>query len=365
MLYRTFLGNTLESYLWFAGILLTGLLFKRLVSRWLSAGLFRFFKQRSYEVGAEEFIGLFSAPLQFLIMVVMLYVACDRLTFPAEWKLSTDKEFGLRYILDHAYRGLMVGTITWMVLRVVDYFGLVLMARARRTESRTDDQVVPFLKEGVKVLLAGFGFMVMLGVAFDLDIVSLVTGLGIGGLAFALAAKETLENLLGSFTIFLDKPFLVGDQVRVGSVEGVVESIGFRSTRIRSLDKMLVTMPNKRMVDTELINDTERKFRRSRFVLGLRYDTKKENMLGLIRDLREYLEKHPQVEPTPTVNFSTFSPSTMDVLVVAIMRIPDRDQFAAAQEVINFKVLELMEKNDCQFAFPTSTVLIERTEEQR
>src|SRR6185369_10292037 len=125
------------------------------------------------------------------------------------------------------------------------------------------DQLVPFLREAIKIIIGVFSFFFILGAVFHINIASLIAGLGIGGLAFALAAKETLENLLGSFTIFLDKPFVVGDVVKVGSAEGTIENIGFRSTRIRTLEKTLLTVPNKKMVDAELDNLTERVVRRA------------------------------------------------------------------------------------------------------
>jgi len=358
MLHQTFLGNTLENYLWSAGILLVGLVFKRLISRFLSAVLFRFFKKKSFEVGAEAFINLLSAPFQFLIMVVLLFFACDRLTFPNEWHLASEQVFGVRFILGHLYRGLMIIGVTWMVLRLVDFSALVLLARAKRSTSRTDDQLIPFLKEGVKVILAGIGLLVMLAAAFELDIVSLVTGLGIGGLAFALAAKETLENLLGSFTIFLDKPFVVGDQVKVGAIEGHVESIGFRSTRIRALDKMLVTVPNKKMVDAELFNESDRSLRRCRFTLSLRNDTPAYKLEALRTDLQTYLDGHASLEGSPNVHFSEFGVNSLDVSVSCILRIPDGDEFLAAREAINFASLELMKKHGCEFAEQNAKVVI-------
>jgi MscS family membrane protein len=360
MLHHTFLGNSVENYLWFAGILLAGLVFKRLLSRLLSAGLFRFFRKNSFEVGAEAFIGLLSSPFQFLIMVVILYFACDRLSFPAEWHLVSDEVFGVRFVLDHMYAGLMVVSITWLILRLVDYFGLVLLARAHRSTSKSDDQLIPFLKEGVKVIIAGVGFLIMLGVAFELDIVSLVTGLGIGGLAIALAAKETLENLLGSFTIFLDKPFSVGDQVRVGSIEGHVESIGFRSARIRALDKMLVILPNKKMVDAELINETERELRRFKLVLHLRRDTSPERLREMVESLHDYLKSRTDGDGKPLVNFKEITASSFDVHIVAVLRIPDGDEFTAVQEEINYIVLEKMKQFGCDFAPGANTLVVEK-----
>lgn len=360
MLHYYFLGNTIENYLWSIGILLCGLLFKRLLSRIISAILFRFFRKRSYEVGADSFITLLSAPFQFLIMVVILFFACNRLTFPMEWQLASNKVFGVRFFLEHLYRGMLVVAITWLVLRMVDFSALVLMARARKSATRADDQLIPFLKEGVKVILAGFGLLIVLSAALELDIVSLLTGLGIGGLAFALAAKETLENLLGSFTIFLDKPFTTGDHVKVGTVEGNVESIGFRSTRIRALDKMLVTVPNKKMVDAELINESERQLRRCKFTLSLSNEVQAENVMQFITALRTYLDRHTAIDGTSNVHLHEFGLNSLDVSVSCVLRITDGDEFLSAREGINFKVLELMKLHAVSFAEQATAVSMKR-----
>ena len=119
-----------------------------------------------------------------------------------------------------------------------------------------------------------FGVLIILGNIFGIEITALAAGLGIGGVAVALASKESLENLLGSFTIFFDQPFTVGDIVTVGNITGLVEKVGFRSTRIRTFDKSLVSVPNKKMVDADLDNLGKRDVRRVKFYLGLTYDTK-------------------------------------------------------------------------------------------
>ncbi|MFM8433148.1 MAG: mechanosensitive ion channel family protein [Bacteroidota bacterium] len=353
---RTFLGNAFEDYLWFAGILLAGFVFKRIISRFLSAWLYRLLRNKAFEVGVNEFIGLISAPVQLLIMVVLLYFACNRLHFPEEWHLVTEEKFGVRFVLDHLYRGMIVASITWIILRLVDFFGLVLAARARRSSSRSDDQLVPFLKEGVKVLLAGMGFLIMLGVAFEVDIVSLVAGLGIGGLALALAAKETLENLLGSFAIFMDKPFFVGDTVKVGGIEGVVESIGFRSTRIRSVDKSLVILPNKKMVDAELVNDSDRQFRRIKTILLIHSSSQTDRLKAFMVELQEFLKSRPALEGIPQVHLRGFSAIGHEISVTAVFRIPDGDLFANELQEFNLFVLDAMKRNTLNWANGTAMV---------
>ena len=219
-----------------------------------------------------------------------------------------------------------------------------------------DDQLVPFAKEAIKVLVAGIGFLILVGVIFNLDVVSLVTGLGIGGLAFALAAKETLENLIGSFLIFLDKPFVVGDIVKVGNVEGRVDSIGFRSTRIRGLDRIVVIVPNKKMTDAELMNDSERVSRRANFSIKLSNDTSPEQMKTILSAIRKMFSEFDQIEVDPIVRFTQFDSNSFDILIIYFAMIPLREDFYAIQEQVNFAILKILHENKAAFAMPSSTV---------
>jgi MscS family membrane protein len=354
LLQQTYFGNTVESYLWFFGILLVGLALKRAISKMVARLFFRVVRKQGRHVGADKFLELLAAPVGFLFLLIIIYTACNRLHFPDEWKLVPENVFGLRFVLRQLFEGALVVAVTWIVLRLIDFFGLVLVERARQTESKSDDQLVPFLKEGVKVIFAGIGLLITLAVAFDLDVVSLVTGLGIGGLAFALAAKETLENLLGSFTIFLDKPFRVGDHVKVGLIEGKVESIGFRSTRLRALDRMLVVLPNKKMVDAELINESDREVRRSKQIFSLDVHTTPEQLQAVLADIRAYLEVQPGLEPNAIVNFTAVSQGGFEVLVIYIVKTAEWSEFLLVQESIHLEIIRILSRNGTSIAVPAA-----------
>ncbi|HNP48047.1 MAG TPA: mechanosensitive ion channel family protein [Bacteroidia bacterium] len=357
-LQQSFLDNSLADYLWFAGILVTGLILKKFLSKLLSRLLYRVFRRYGKHVGVEKFIALLSAPVGFLLLVVIVYFSCDRLKFPREWNLDPENVFGVRFVLIQVFQGAMVLAFTWIATRVIEFIGLVMKSRAAQTESKLDDQLVPFVKEIAKVIVAGVGFLIMLAVTFDLDVLSLVAGLGIGGLAIALAAKETLENLLGSFTIFLDKPFIVGDQVKVGSIEGMVESIGFRSTRIRALDKMMVTVPNKKMVDAELINETARSVRRAKFSIGLMYTTTENQLKNILKEIRQLLNGHASLEPHPVVRFEHFNNNSLDILIIYVVMTPVYEEFLQVKEELNFKILEIVKNNRSEFAYPSLSVFL-------
>ncbi len=355
---QEYFGNTISNYIWSVGILLLGLVLKKYISKLLSWTLYRIFQKYGKTIGVTKFIQLLSAPFGFLILIVIVYIAFNRLSFPEEWHLVSGQTFGLRFVIEQLFEGIVIIAITWFLVRVVTFIGLVLAARAALTETLVDDQFAPFLTASLKIIVAGFGFMIMLGVVFNLNVVSILTGLGIGGLAFALAAKETIENLLGSFTIFLDKPFKMGDLVKVGEIEGRVEGIGFRSTRLRALDRTLVTVPNKKMIDSELLNDTEREVRRAKFVVGLTYSTRADLLKKVMLEVMDVLNEHPLVEPDPIVRFMEFNSSSMDILVMYLARTPDFSDFLKVKEEINFAIMEIVQSNSCEFAFPSRTVYL-------
>lgn len=356
---QKFLGNTLESYLWFAGILIAGLIFRNLISKLFSYLFFNLLSRHFKSVGVDRFSELLAKPVSFFVLVLIVYMAFDRLEFPQEWKLVPGHQFGVRLVLFRIFETAVIFSLTWVLLRVTDYIGMVLIARAERTESKLDDQLVPFAKSAVKIFLCIIALMIVLGHVFEFNVASIIAGLGIGGLAFALASKDTLENLLGSFLIFLDRPFTIGDLVQVGALRGHVEEIGFRSTKIRTLDKTLVTVPNKRMTDAELENQTERTFVRNKIILGLTYNTTKEQLQNLIADFKNYLNSRTQIEKGFTVHFINFGSSSLDVEIVFFANTSNVGDNAIIRDEVNFSIMDIMQKNNCSFAYPTQTVYLE------
>lgn len=356
---QKFLGNPVESYLWFAGILIAGLIFRNLISKLFSYLFFNLLSRHFKTVGVNKFSELLAKPVSFFILVVIVYLAFDRLEFPQEWKLVPGQQFGVRLVLFRIFEMAVIFSLTWVLLRVTDYVGLVLITRAEKTESKLDDQLVPFAKSAVKIFLCVIALMIVLGHVFEFNVASIIAGLGIGGLAFALASKDTLENLLGSFLIFLDRPFTIGDLVQVGTLRGHVEEIGFRSTKIRTLDKTLVTVPNKRMTDAELENQTERTFVRNKIILGLTYSTTKEQLQNFIGDIKSYLSTHTQIQKDFTVHFINFGASSLDVEIVFFANTVSVGDNAIIRDEVNFAIMDLVQKNNCSFAYPTQTVYLE------
>ena len=199
-----------------------------------------------------------------------------------------------------------------------------------------------------------------LRIIFHVNITALVASLGIGGLAVALAAQDTLANLLGSFVIYLDKPFKTGDLIEAGEIKGKVEHVGFRTTRIRTLEKSLLTVPNKKLIDVALNNITLSEARRVKFELGLTYASKSSQILNIITDIKTVLLNHHKIGEDITVHFTDFSSSSLNILVLYFVMSNEYDLMVEVKEEVNMEIMAIIEKHGCEFAFPTQTIHIQK-----
>lgn len=354
-----FLGNTVLDYLWVLGAVLIGLILLKFVAHRLSDLVFRLLPKKDLNLNKEQLHQLIGAPLRWFIMLIVLFVCTDHLEFPEAWNIAPVEEFGLRMILHRTYLMFLCIIITWIALRLVKFAGLYLAERATLTESMADDQIVAFLIEMIKIVVIVVGIFVMMGVVFKVDIAALVAGLGIGGLALALAAKESLENLLASFMIFFDKPFVIGDLVTVNGHTGTVEKIGFRSTRIRTLEKSYLTIPNLQMVNNVLDNLSMRTFRRVKFDIGLTYDTTQEQLESIVREIQALIDDHPHTNQDGEIHFMEFGASSLNIMVLYFIDTMDWSVFLNIKEELNYKIMQIVSKHGAEFAFPTQTIHLE------
>ena len=308
----------------------------------------------------SEFNSLLNKPIKYFLILLVLYFSAQFISLPDFLNSTSEDGFDLSNILDKGYNLLLLITIFWTISRSVDFIGFKLKNKALETESKVDDQLIPFAIDIAKVLIIVLGIVMILGNVFEVNVTALVTGLGIGGVAFALASKESLENLLGSFTIFFDKPFTVGDTVTLGGVTGTVEKVGFRSTRIRTFDKSIVTVPNKNIISTELDNLGARPVRRVKFNIGLTYDTSVDNIKNIVDDIQKLIDDHPMTNQDGKVRFLNFGASSLDIMILYYVNSPDWEVLIDAQQKINFDIIDIVNKYKCDFAFPSTSVYIEK-----
>lgn len=353
---QVFWGNTVKQYCIFVVVILLGLLFKRLVSRLFSLALFKIFSKFAEEVNGETFVALLLKPIESFITFCTLYLAINNLNHPLNlvlWHRSKTK-IGVTIgdCLDKVFLFLIILSIFWIILRIIDFIAFVLKHKASITNNRADDQLVPFLKELTKTLICFLGFFVLLGFVFEINVLTLITGLGIGGIAIALAAKESLENLIGSFTIFLDKPFTVGDVVKVDGIEGTIEKVGFRSTWLISPDKTTIVIPNRAMIDGVLENVTLRNYRRVNFFIGIVYETAAEDIKNILSAISGFLNAHPDTKDG-YATFDNFGDSALNIQVVYLVINMEHGKYVKVKEEINFKLMEIVKAYRSDFAYPT------------
>ncbi len=354
------LGNTIQDYAWFFGAILVGFIFKKLISKYLSHLLFKVVGKKGTEVGIDKFDALLTKPIGFCIMLSIIYLGSSHIEYPTVWNIAPESEVGLKMLINKGFSLMYVYSIFWIILKVIDFIGLILNKRAEATENKMDDQLIPFIIEIAKIITYVFALVIVMGNIFEVNITALATGLGIGGLALAMASKESLENLLGSFTIFFDQPFTVGDIVTVGSVTGVVEKVGFRSTRIRTFDKSLVTVPNKKMIDAELDNLGLRPIRRVKFNIGLTYETAPEQIKAIVTDIQEMINLHEKTNQDGRVRFQEFGSSSLDIMVMYFVDSPKWEDLINVKEDVNYKIMEIVKKHNSDFAFPSTTVYLQK-----
>jgi MscS family membrane protein len=359
---QVYWGNSTKSYILFFGIMLLAMIFKKLFSKIISKLMFTFFKRFSKEVKVDKFLALLLKPIEFLIGIIIFYIAINQLTYPLNLVIFKRTVERVSYtitiieVVDKVFLTLIIFSSFKILLRIIDFISNIFAYKASLTDSKTDDQLVPFMRELTKILTIIFGVFVVMGAVFNMNVATIVAGLGIGGLAIALAAQDTLQNLFGSFTIFADKPFIVGDLVHVAGYDAVVEKVGFRSTTVRTLDKTLVIIPNKKMIDSPLENLTLRNLRRVKFNVGVLYGTPAKTIQKIIKEIKTYLDEHHETSMDGLVAFDSFGDSSLNIVVLYYIEIVDYAIYMAIKEEVNFKVMEIVLNNGADFAFPSRTI---------
>ncbi len=248
--------------------------------------------------------------------------------------------------------------IIMVAFRGIDIFVDVLARRASATETMLDDSLVPLLRTSMRLFVTIVGILFVLQ-NLDVNVSSLVAGLGLGGLAIALAAQDTVRNLLGGVTIFADKPFEVGDWVVADGVEGTVEAVGFRSTRVRTFYNSLVSVPNGNLIDAGIDNMGQRRWRRYKTTLGVGYHTSPDQMQAFVEGIRAIIQANPGMrQDYYIVEFHGFGATSLDVLVYCFIDAADWTEELRTRHVLNLDIMRLAESLNVDFAFPTQTVHI-------
>lgn len=290
-----------------------------------------------------------ASPGATLVMAALLRVSYPALGLPE----------AATHFMAGTVRILISVALTWASYSFVDVVADRMAEKAALTDSKLDDQLVPLIRKSLKVIAVIGGSLFILQ-NMQVDVGSLLAGLGLGGLAFALAAKDTLANFFGSVMIFIDRPFQIGDWVQAGNSEGIVEEVGFRSTRIRTFYNSVVTLPNSIFTETKIDNFGARQYRRTSVTLNLTYGTTPDQMQAFVEGIREVIKANAFTRKDYyEVHMSGFGPHSLDVMLYFFFAVADWSEELRERHNVYLEILRLAQKLEVKFAFPTQTLHVE------
>ena len=289
------------------------------------------------------------APVKFAIILLGIWIAIHRLVYPDSFVKVGDNAYSILIVLD----------ITWFFGRL---FSSLLQVYWGKQSNGQANKMMPIIKRTILVIVWLIGIVMALS-NVGVNISALLGTLGIGGIAFALAAQDTVKNVFGTFTILTDKPFSIGDTIRVDSYEGTVVDVGVRSTKIMNYDKRIITFPNYKITDTSIVNISSEPMRRVVLNLGLTYDTTSEKMKEALELLKSIPKRVENVSSNPSDIVAVFTEYSDSALVIMyIYFIEKQGDILGVTSNMNMEILAAFNKAGLNLAFPTRTVYIQKDE---
>jgi MscS family membrane protein len=352
---QVFLDNTVKSYGIVSGIILFVWLLKRFISRYLANLIYRGVKKIWSDVDKNSFSGLVAQPLGLFLLILVSIISLHKLRFPSLFDVEVYK-YTTREIIHTAGTVILICSFIWLLLRIIDFIAMLLEKKADLTTDQSDNQLIVFFKDFLKVGVGIVGVIMILKIGFGFSVGSFITGLSIATAAIALATRESLENLIASFIIFFDKPFTIGDLVKIQHITGTVEKIGLRSTRIRTDQKTFVTVPNKQMVDSILDNLSLRTQRKAEIQLELGVNVSSTALQNFIDGVKAILV-HPQIEEG-SVFLHDVKPNAFLVHADFFTAPVSISEFNKLKQERTLSILQLMEEMKIELAGASSEIKI-------
>jgi MscS family membrane protein len=318
------------------GLLLTSLGF-RLLRRWRS------------EL-ASVLSTFVAGPVRLLILVLFLSLARQLLQVSVT----------VSRLLTALEQILLILAIAWMILRVVESLEEIARQHALRRGKTILLPLLPVVRKTAKILIATFAGLAVLH-SFGVNVITVLAGLGVGGIAVALAAQKTVENFIGGITLYADQPVRVGEFCRFGGTLGTVEEVGLRSTRVRTLDRTIVTIPNAEFSNLQIETFARRDRTWYHPTLGLRYETTPDQLRYILVEVRRLLYAHPKVDSASArIRFVRFGSSSLDLEVFSYVTVTDANEYLEVAEDLNLRMMDIVAAAGSSVAFPSQTTYVEQ-----
>lgn len=320
----------------------------------LFRGYLKKYAERSKTRFDDLLLAIIDGPIKVVSFVILLTIGLEFFEWPA----------AIQEILRKGLTLVVAFSVTYMSLRLVDLLMRYWKQKAAGESERAfDEQLFPIIRKTLKVFLVVVAVL-LTSDNLGLKITSVIASLSIGGLALGLAAQDTLANLFGAVSVFVDKPFRIGDRIKLDAIDGTVEAIGLRSTRIRNLDGHLITVPNKTMGSATITNVTRRPNIKTEMNIGVTYDTSTPKLKRALEMLNEIYRAHPMTGDL-VVSFNKFGDSSLNILVVHWWNSTDHKAYLEGMQELNLQIKERFEAEGINFAFPTQTLYLKQDSEWR
>lgn len=343
----------IENNLIYAASVLVAFLFLRVIFRKIIVSLLLKLTSKTQTDFDDNLVNAIKSPLDFLILIIGLLISKDLV------QLDND----IDQILTSIIRSAFAFGIFWVVFNILEPLSTVIHKFTRKFGAELSDDITNFIIKTLKFLIVSIGFIAILQ-EWGYNISGFLASLGLVGMAFALAAKDTAANLFGSLVIFTDKPFKVGDWIKTPEVEGTIESIGIRSTRVRTFAQALVAVPNATLANSAILNWSEMGKRRIKMKLGLTYDTPSTSLKNIVDEIKIMLQNDQNIhQDTIHIYFTEFDNSSLNIFCYYFTNTTNWGEYLAVKEDTNFKIMKIIEENGGKFAFPSQSIYIEENKQ--
>lgn len=342
------LNNPLKTWLMGAGILLIFIILRFKLIEALMATLKKL-SEKTQTTFDDKVVEVLENPFRWGIIAIGFYFAFSLFSVTSD----------IASIVQHLLRSTIILLAMWIFYRALNIFSDSMLAFSRRFHSDLGESLANLLVSVLK------SFVVIIGVItvfqeWGFNVSGFLASLGLVGMAFALAAKDTAANLFGSLVIFTDRPFKIGDWVKTPDVEGTIESIGIRSTKVRTFAQALVSVPNGVLANTAILNWSEMGKRRIKMTIGVTYDTSSEQMQSILEGIRTLLKNDAEIHPdTIFIHFTDFQDSALGIFCYFFTNTTNWGEYVQVRERINLEIMRIVESNGASFAFPSQSLYIE------
>jgi MscS family membrane protein len=361
LLFYKFHGNEIWRFGLLLGVILVTLMVGRIVKFLINRSAGRLKKKEGIQL-SELFLKSLSRPASVAVFAAGIYLSRLCMRFATETQPGFNESTQRMWIkISSAVAAIAVAYFIYRLVDIVEHYLKIWTGRTRTT---LDDMLVPVIRKSLRIFIVAVSILFIADNILEMDLTTVLAAAGVGGLAVALAAQETVANFFGSVNIFADRPFQVGDRVRVGNFDGPVEDVGFRSTRIRTLDGHLITVPNSKISNEMVENISRRPFIKRVANITITYDTQPDKVEKAVQIIKDVLSGTEEVnrnkELVPRVYFNEFNDWALNILMIYWVTPPDYWMFQETNQKVNLAIMRAFEDEGIEFAFPSQTLYVKK-----